>query len=612
MYISQAVIKNYRKISSQGIVVNLKEGLNVLIGENNLGKTTIVEAICLCLNIGDITKSVRISKDDFHDSDLPIEIELTFSNLNQAQQVSFLQALVINQTDIDQSTLKLLFRFSWEHERPSFKILSGDTLIQLRGDELLSYLRCTYLPALRDVNQEFRIGRNNKIGRAVKAKFELDVDDEDKQFKQIFETTNSNALAYTYTNQAGESVQPIRSFESTSNTNISKLSLNGDDNSIRLEFVNTEFDRLLSGLIMKSNINGLDIQRNGLGYNNLIYISTILGDLENRSRTDTHTYNCLIVEEPEAHLHPQLQRLLLSYLKKNFNNVQLILTSHSPTVAAETSIEDLNIISGSSDRSESIPVINTIAEPAYRNLLKQYLDVTRSQLFFARRVIFVEGVTESMLIRAMWDYYFDAEEDKFDKKAVEIVNIDGISFKPYLELVKNVFSKTSVKSAFVTDDDRGTKCEAAVNFKDANKELKPTADIVQIFETAPKSARYRSLENEVTRLKDDGYQVDVFAARKTLEVEIGLATSQNYDLLQTFSDLNITTEMRSEEQKLATAIDLWKKVRNRKTEFSENMLLWLTEEQSEKSFVIPDHIKAAFDFLKEDYGDTDAAATSSN
>lgn len=612
MFISSAKISNYRKIPVSGITIDFKEGLNVLIGENNLGKTTIVEAICLCLNIGDITKSVKISKEDFNNIDSPIEIELIFSGLNQPQQVSFLQALVVNQADINKSTLKIMFQFIWDHDRPSLKIFSGETLINLRGDEILSYLRCTYLPALRDVNQEFRIGRGNRIGKAVKSNFVLDSDGEDKGFKQIFETTNEQALEYSYQNQDNEQIKPIRDFEVTSNSNINKLSLNGDNNSIRLEFVNTEFDKLLSGLIMKSTSNDLDIQKNGLGYNNLIYISTILGDLESKSQTDLHIYNCLIVEEPEAHLHPQLQRLLLNYLKTSFSNVQLILTSHSPTIAAETPIEDLSIICGSFETTESIPVINSISESNDRILLKQYLDVTRSQLFFARKIIFVEGVTEAMLIKAMWDFYFRDSDNSFDKNGVEIVNIDGISFKPYLELVKEVFSRTKVKSAFITDDDRGTRCTAELNFKNEEGKLKSTQEIVEIFDRAPKSSRYNNLALQINTLKDEGYQVDIFEARKTLEVEIGLADNQDYSLIGTFIEQEISSPVESFEQKLAISIDLWKKVKDEKTSFCEKILLWLKKVDRVGSFVVPKHIQLAFDYLKDDYGNTDTTTTGSD
>lgn len=611
MYLTNIKIKNFRKIKDD-FNLDLNEGLNVLIGENNLGKTAVVEAISACLSVGDISKAVRIVKDDFNDQSQPIEITLTFSSLSTEQQASFLQGLQLEQNALTNAKLVLKFEFSWRDDRPLLKIYSGETQnqVKLQGDDFFSYLTCTYLQALRDVNHEFRVGRSNRISTAIKSRFQLDADKEDKQFKMIFDQANQTALSYSYENEDGKEVKPILDYQTDTNSGIAKLSLDDDDNTISLEFVDTHFDHLLKGLIMKTNGGSLDIYRNGLGYNNLIYISTILADLADASATDSHTFHCLIVEEPEAHLHPQLQRLLLSYLKENFSGVQIILTSHSPTIASDTPLNKLSIISRGQDLVQGIPVASSIPDLQHQALLQRYLDVTRSQLFFARRVIFVEGITEAMLFRAFWDYHFTNPEMKYDRKGVEIVNIDGVSFEPYVDLVKNIYKKTNVKAVVVTDDDRGTKCSEQQSFTDANGNLKSTEQINEIFDTAPKSKRFTKLESLVSDLRKDQHSINIFGAKKTFEVEIGMQKDQNIDLLSGFAGVTFSDKIRSNPQ--LVGIELWKKVKNNKAEFAEKLLNWLSQDDREGNFVVPQYIKSAFDFLVQDNDNPNSTTTSGN
>ncbi len=596
MYLSHLKIKNFRKFSNE-LNLDLRDGLNVLIGENNLGKTAIVEILSACLSVGDISKPVRIVNEDFYDQSQPIEVTITFNNLSVDQQVAFLQGLQLNQNSIQNAKLILRFEFTWREDRPILKIFCGETenQIKLQGDDFFSYLTCTYLPALRDVNSEFRVGRGNRISSTVKSRFALDEDKEDKQFMSIFEQANESALNYSYQNDDNNEVKPIQDYQTDTNTNITKLSLDNDDNHISLAFVDTQFDHLLRGLIMKTNGGSLDIYRNGLGYNNLIYISTILADLAKASSIQTHGYHCLIVEEPEAHLHPQLQRLLLGYLKDNFSGVQIILTSHSPTIASDTPLDKLAIIARSENGIEGLTIATLIPNLEHQNLLQRYLDVTRSQLFFARRIIFVEGITEAMLIRAFWDYYFSDLDKKFDRKGVEIVNIDGVSFEPYIDLVKNVYSKTSVRVAVITDDDRGTNCDDTVRFANPDGNLKTTGEIKAIFDTAPKSARYSKLESLVSTLHVAGCNINIFGATKTFEVEIGIQPDQDLSLLEKFAEIEFTEEIKRDPKTMG--IELWKKVRNDKTKFSENILTWLSTASREGNFIVPKYILDAFDFL---------------
>lgn len=85
----------------------------------------------------------------------------------------------------------------------------------------------------------------------------------------------------------------------------------------------------------------MEIEQNGLGFNNLIFMAVVLSEL---AKNPDAAYRSLIVEEPEAHLHPHLQRVLLSYLagiptKEGEKPVQLFVTSHSPNFASNSALQ---------------------------------------------------------------------------------------------------------------------------------------------------------------------------------------------------------------------------------------------------------------------------------
>jgi putative ATP-dependent endonuclease of the OLD family len=94
MWISRLEISNYKKASTvDSISIEFKDGLNVIVGENNVGKTTIAETLALCLNYGSPDRNVWLTEQDFHDPLEPISFRLEFSGLSDVQQAAFLRGI---------------------------------------------------------------------------------------------------------------------------------------------------------------------------------------------------------------------------------------------------------------------------------------------------------------------------------------------------------------------------------------------------------------------------------------------------------------------------------------------------------------------------------------
>ncbi|PXA27870.1 ATP-dependent endonuclease [Proteus mirabilis] len=474
VYLTELTITNFRSFGSDGITVKFREGLTALVGENDSGKTAVIDALRFLLGTTD-QEWLRFSDDDFHktreDSSESSEIKIsgTFKNLTSSDKLGFVEYLTYGINKDDEPTLHLTLtakRMGTRAGRPyiSTEIRSGKNGEGPNMDNnCRSLLAATYLRPLRDAERELSSGRNSRLSMVLNS---LD----GAEMGQLFD---AETFSYDDIKKLGllglgdlfnkliEHHPHIENGKSKVNNHLEKLQLHGDSlkSSISVSQNGSDSQRLRQ-LLEKLTLNVDNTPgRMGLGSNNILFIACELILLAD----DQEHFPLLLIEEPEAHVHAQRQLRLIQYLQKIVNSKkdeenkpQIIITTHSPNLASEVNLNNLVIIQAG--RAFSTADGETELDSNDYKFLSRFLDVTKANLFFARGVMIVEGDAENILIPTL----AKCIGKDFTEHGVSMINVGGVGLRRYAKIFmrKNPDQDgiQSVPVACVTDLDVMPNC----------------------------------------------------------------------------------------------------------------------------------------------------------
>lgn len=575
MFLKKFRIKNYRCIKDA--TINFNKGVNIIIGENNSGKTAILDALRVCLSYGKQRRDIWVSSNNFYlDKNDPnaetddIEFHLFFEIENDVEVGIYTDLLSVAEEGVQE--LQIHFRYYIdEHngiKKVRYSVWGGDNEGQPITPNILELIYFIHLDALRDAVQHLRPVRGNRLGELY-SKIVTDEQKQETLSGKVRNVLDSDAEWNALIEQGKEKV----------NEHLKETSISGKEQNVEIDFLPFEFRRIVDNLRMQTPVYSQDIlnskdnqkyfelYQNGLGYNNLIYIATVLGDLKRQKELEKEAYIALLIEEPEAHLHPQLQNIFFNYLNKlNEIGFQIFVSSHSPTITAKADLDSLIVLQDQKNKITSLSIKRSNLNDINRKYLEKFLDVTKSQLFFANGVILVEGISEALLLPVFSEII--GAEYSIEKKGVELVNLNGVAFEHFGKLFNpdNAEIRLNCRCAILTDDDR-------------------TSD----GDISSRASQAKELERGLLKVK---------LAEKTFEIELFKAGNNKDILLEIFNEMHPIAAGRIEE---GTSVDehannFLEKVNSNKakSELAHCLAIKLESDAGLRDeFIVPNYIKDA-------------------
>lgn len=466
MYLKSIKLNNFR--SCLDIKVLFQSDLTVLVGENNGGKSNIIDAIRL-LTLPLNGRRDRYPEDDDlrrGSSESDFRIEGQYAELSPT-----LKGLLIS--GVPDPTEDIAF-FGMRHQTKTETSIRGQTshwagkfTDSIPEPGSTDLIRHVYLPPLRDAQKVLGSGSATHIVSLLKH-FIGDNEDNKEEFLE-------------HVRREDDPHDVVREINTQIETALNSLTNGVRSQTASLDFHAEElFDvaRDLRFRLADAGIDPEEIRSSGLGYANLLYMATVIVELTKAREADLTLF---LVEEPEAHLHPQLQMLVLEFLLDQAKQssklspipgrpegrIQIIVTTHSPNLTAWVSPKHLGIVRSvaieidgvNTHHSVYVPVASLGLKPKALNKVSRYLDVTRSALLFGNRTLLVEGIAESILVPIIAQHVvLKGDTDAWRRfRGAVVVSIEGVDFKPYVEILLRKYENARIADLVVVITDADPK-----------------------------------------------------------------------------------------------------------------------------------------------------------
>ena len=512
MYLSRIQIKNFRNFHN--LDVRLGQA-SVIVGENNVGKSNLVFALRLILDPRLSDSSRMLREEDFwtgltepvKNKEI-IEVAIEFQDFQKEQSVfAVLQPFCIPGPVAD--TARLTYRFRPNLSIPEdreltiddyeFVVFGGIEEKNRIGFEDRRWIPIEVLPALRDAESDLTAWRQSPL-RPLVERLRLS-DDTLRDVANDIDNATSLLLGENDVKQLTQDIQ----------TRLSRMVGNVLRIAPSLGFAPTAPERLTRALRMYGDgLNKRPVGELSLGVDNVLYLLLLAIELERKEAASERATTILAIEEPEAHLHPHLQRLVFRDFLRRESPV--LLTTHSPHITSVAPLRSIVLLRNDPDGDGSKGKSTLQAGLLDREVddLERYLDATRAEVLFARGVILVEGPSELFVVPAVADDMRNA----LDEYGITVCSVHGTDFAPYAKLLGP--RGLDIPFVVLTDGDWYTR-----KGEELSRGLRRIVSIAAAM-ACPESDYLREMYEcrQWHGLHEAGKEIGVFVGNNTLEVDL--------------------------------------------------------------------------------------------
>lgn len=466
LYISKLEIENFRNFSR--LVIDPFPARAVIVGENNAGKSNLLYALRILLDPDLPDSARRLRPEDLWEgipgglsSEATIRIAIELRGFDGDEKAE--AALYDYLTSLNPKIARLEYKFAPDRtlvtggaastEDASAESIMGnvadlydwtfsggpDGAVPVADRELRRAINVRILPALRNAQDE--LSKRRSPLRDLLSRVTVD--------PRTLQTAAAQATDATKT-LLGE--KELSDLQDRIRSQVADLAGPSLPMTPTLGMVPTKADQLIWAIRLYVDAEGArGMTDTSLGTANVAYLALLLEELAARRASVRTVSTTLGVEEPEAHLHVQIQRRLFGHLLQN--EPALLLTTHSPHIAAVAGLNSLILLRSGSQGSTAHTANSAGLDSNQVKDLERYLDASRAELLFARAIIFVEGDAERYIIPAL----AHAVGFDLDEHGVSVVSVQGADFVPFSRLT--ALNALSIPSVIITDGDRRTDIE---------------------------------------------------------------------------------------------------------------------------------------------------------
>lgn len=650
MYIKTIKIKNFRLLKNT--ILDMKKELSLFIGRNNSGKTSFLVLFEKffkndTFTYDDFSLSLRDqihridSSTNIYDLTIQMILEIEYTATDDLEHLSEF----ILDLDPDNNIVKILFEVTIKKEA---LITSLEAFPE--PDERTRYIRKNLSNFLKtniyifenedDLTEENRYKIIKKDLTSIKNLINFQIIHAKRNVSSSDDNKGKKILSAMTTKYFNEKVSGGQNFSSINQRMIDMdalLNSQYDDGfstflSHAKSFLNINTLKVVSDLeaneiiqnaskvIYGDDTNHLPEHLNGLGFMNILYL---LLDIEMKKEIfaqDQKQINLLFLEEPEAHTHPQMQYKFIDEIKKVFAdipNLQTIITTHSAQIVSRCDFQDIRYLLIENDTNIKIKNFHSELKAQYATeeeefkFIEQYLSLQASELFFANKIIFIEGTTEKMLLPYFIDRFDKEHSTAPDYVPISSQNISILEVGANAEAFDKLVRFFDIQTLIITDIDTTFKTTTATgttypahkvegSTHTSNETIKKyfnapdinSVDFSQWFENLKNNTLSITNTSKIKvfyQISEDGYHArsfeDAFIKVNLTEV---INQKDNLRGLQNKSELIDTTEL----------YDLTEKILKKKSDFAFSLLYLALSKNID--WAMPLYIKNALEWIQND------------